>query len=65
MKKENILSIIICAIAIVISLYVYSNIGDWAGSYRLAISGIVVVKGMLLIFSLSIAIYMSRLFCKK
>lgn len=65
MEKENILSIIVCAIALVISLYVYSNIGDWAGGYQLAIDGIVVVKGMLLIFSLSIAIFMSQLFCKK
>ncbi len=65
MKKENIISLIICIIAFAISIYFYTKPAILAGAYQLGTDGIVVVKGMLIIFSLSIAIYISRLFGKE
>jgi hypothetical protein len=65
MKKRNKISIIICAIALTFSIYYCAYPAELAGGYQLAIDGIVIVKGMLFIFSFSLAIYISRLVCEE
>ena len=65
MKKKNKISIIISAIALVFSVYYYAYPAELAIEPQLAPDGIVIVKGMLLIFSLSLAIYISKLFCEE
>jgi hypothetical protein len=65
MNKRNKISIIISAIALAFSVYYYAYPAELAIEPQLASDGIVIVKGMLLIFSLSLAIYISRLFYKE